>query len=470
MSKTENKENIKLSSSEEEKKKVSFSPIPRFILYVVLLSVEMALNCGSGILSSSSKQIKLELKLNDKQFGMFGTAFGIGRGTGSFLFTIIINKFNLKWLYIFYIFFKGLFMILFNFSNNGIVLITLRGLIGVLHMGPTIYLPIWIDQYAFKKYKTTQLTMFQVIKPFGKVMGYTFNVLLGEKNWKYGFVITGGYLWSVSLLIFCYPQNYFNGNLKANKEEEDDNRNTIYEYLPKVKKEEEKSYFEEMYECLTSPIFQVANWTRGIIDGFLTAVHYWCADYMRNALGVNDPKLIFLSYTTACITGPVIGGFVGQIVNYLYGSYENPGAPYVCIGLQILVTIFGISATFMSNLYTFVGCLTLFLCFVSAVLSLCIGFLIVSVRPGLKSISNAISNITMMFLLSGTSPMIYGAVNDYFKPKGLNRMAMRFIMSANIVGILLLLIFGRMRKNQLRELKKENNENLIKGGKELEEK
>ena len=337
-------------------------------------------------------------------------------------------------------------------------------------MGPTIYLPIWIDQYAFKKYKTTQLTMFQVIKPFGKVMGYTFNVILGEKNWKYGFVISGGYLWAVSLLVFCYPHNYFNANLKANKNEEDENRNTIYEYLPKVKKDEEKSYFQEMYECLTSPIFQVANWTRGIIDGFLTAVHYWCADYIRNALGVNDAKLIFLSYTTACITGPVIGGFVGQLVNHFYGSYENPGAPYVCIGLQILVTIFGISATFMSNLYTFVGCLTLFLCFVSSVLSLCIGFLIVSVRPGLKSISNAISNITMMFLLSGTSPMIYGAVNDYFKPKGLNRMAMRFIMSANIVGILLLLIFGKMRKNQLAQMEKENVEKLIKEGKELEEK
>lgn len=470
MSTEENKEDLKISSSEEEKTKVSFSPIPRFILYIVLLSVEMALNCGSGILSSSSKQIKLELNLNDKQFGMFGTAFGIGRGTGSFLFTIIINKFNLKWLYIFYIFFKGLFMILFNFSNNGTILIALRGLIGVLHMGPTIYLPIWIDQYAFKKYKTTQLTMFQVIKPFGKVMGYTFNVLLGEKNWKYGFVISGGYLWAVSLLIFCYPHNYFNANLKANKNEEDENRNTIYEYLPKVKKDEEKSYFQEMYECLTSPIFQVANWTRGIIDGFLTAVHYWCADYIRNALGVNDAKLIFLSYTTACIAGPVIGGFVGQIVNHLYGSYENPGAPYVCIGLQVLVTIFGISATFMSNLYTFVGCLTLFLCFVSSVLSLCIGFLIVSVRPGLKSISNAISNITMMFLLSGTSPMIYGAINDYFKPKGLNRMAMRFIMSANIIGILLLLIFGKMRKNQLAQMEKENIEKLIKEGKELEEK
>jgi hypothetical protein len=49
-------------------------------------------------------------------------------------------------------------------------------------------------------------------------------------------------------------------------------------------------------------------------------------------------------------------------------------------------------------------------------------------------------------------------------------MAMRCIMSANIVGILLLLIFGRMRRNQLKEIKKESNEKLIKEGKELEEK
>jgi hypothetical protein len=49
-------------------------------------------------------------------------------------------------------------------------------------------------------------------------------------------------------------------------------------------------------------------------------------------------------------------------------------------------------------------------------------------------------------------------------------MAMRFIMSANIVGILLLLIFGKMRKNQLAQMKKENVEKLIKEGKELEEK
>ena len=43
-----------------------------------------------------------------------------------------------------------------------------------------------------------------------------------------------------------------------------------------------------------------------------------------------------------------------------------------------------------------------------------------SVRLSLKSIYNAIYNISMMFLLSGTSAIIYGAVNDYFKPKGLN--------------------------------------------------
>ena len=42
-------------STEEKKERVTFSPIPRFILYCVLLSIEMSMNNGAGVLSSSSK-------------------------------------------------------------------------------------------------------------------------------------------------------------------------------------------------------------------------------------------------------------------------------------------------------------------------------------------------------------------------------------------------------------------------------
>ena len=69
----------------------------------------------------------------------------------------------------------------------------------------------------------------------------------------------------------------------------------------------------------------------------------------------------------------------------------------------------------------------------------------------------------------GTTPMIYGAINDYFKPKGMMRMGMRFTMGANLLGCILLLIFGSMRGRQIAEQEKEKNENLIKEGEELKE-
>ena len=69
-----------ISTEEKNKERVTFSPFPRFVLYCVLLSIEMSMNNGAGVLSSSSKEIKKQLNLNDKQFGLFGTSQGIGRG------------------------------------------------------------------------------------------------------------------------------------------------------------------------------------------------------------------------------------------------------------------------------------------------------------------------------------------------------------------------------------------------------
>ena len=50
------------------------------------------------------------------------------------------------------------------------------------------------------------------------------------------------------------------------------------------------------------------------------------------------------------------------------------------------------------------------------------------------------------------------------------RMGMRFTMGANLLGCILLLIFGSMRGRQIAEQEKEKNENLIKEGEELKDK
>ena len=215
----------------EEKKNITFSPFLRFSLFCILLSVEMITNGPSGILSSSSKTIKSQLNLNDKEFGMFGSALGIGKGASSLLYTLIVNKFNLKWIYLIDTFLKGCVLISNLFTNNAYFLIMLRGFDGLTHMPLSIYVPIWIDQYAFKKHKSTQLTMYQVVKPFGKVVGYIIIYILGEKKWKLGFSIVGFYLWIIALIILFYPEIYFNKNLRANKTETDEERNTIFNFI-----------------------------------------------------------------------------------------------------------------------------------------------------------------------------------------------------------------------------------------------
>lgn len=459
-----------ISTEEKNKERVTFSPFPRFVLYCVLLSIEMSMNNGAGVLSSSSKEIKKQLNLNDKQFGLFGTSQGIGRGIGSLMFTIIVNKFNLKYTICLFVFLKGAFMIAYLFSNSGMVLITLRGFIGWSHMPPSIYIPVWIDQYAFKRYKTTQITMFQVLVPVGKVIGYSFNILYGEHNWKWGFATAGGYMWFTVFIMLFFPHTYFNNSLRPHKTDEDEERHTYFDYTDNKKKDgESESVASQIWECISSPIYEVSNWTRCAIAGFLTAVHYWCADYMRTALGINDPRIIFISYTIACIAGPVGGALIGGLVNNLFGSYEGAKAPYVCFVLQTLATITGVGATFMPNLYTFIAMLMLFLCFNSSALPMCHGFVMVTVRPQIKGIAYAIANLVNMLLVSGTTPMIYGAINDYFKPKGMMRMGMRFTMGANLLGCILLLIFGSMRSRQIAEQEKEKNENLIKEGEELKD-
>ena len=154
----------------------------RLILFVIITSVELAISASSGILSLSSKAIKTKFKMNDKQFGMFGTLNGIGRSLGSFIYILFSNKMNPKWMFVFFAMLKSLMCISFKFFNNGTILIILRGIIGITHMPVSIYIPVWIDKYGLKNYKTVQLTFRQVVIPVGKVAGYGLSVLYGEEN------------------------------------------------------------------------------------------------------------------------------------------------------------------------------------------------------------------------------------------------------------------------------------------------
>ena len=69
-----------------------------WILMLVISLIHGLMCISQGILSSCVTDIKQELFLSDKNYGMFGTISGLGSLIGSLIFTLIIEHVSHKYL------------------------------------------------------------------------------------------------------------------------------------------------------------------------------------------------------------------------------------------------------------------------------------------------------------------------------------------------------------------------------------
>ena len=97
------------------------------------------------------------------------------------------QKMSRKWSTTLGVGFHALFLFCFQITNNANILIFVRGLHGFTQMPPSIYVPVWISQFAIRKYRTVQITSVQLFQTTGKCIGYFLNMLFGLENWKIGF-------------------------------------------------------------------------------------------------------------------------------------------------------------------------------------------------------------------------------------------------------------------------------------------
>ncbi len=135
--------------------------------------------------------------------------------------------------------------------------------------------------------------------------------------------------------------------------------------------------------------------------------------------------------------GPIGGALLSGFINHKFGNYEGINAPKIANILQIIATILGVGATFVNDVYSYMIFFTLFLCFNSVSLSMCHGFVMVTIRPQVKAIAYSIANIFNFFFFSALTPFIYSYINDYFTPKGKKKMGMRLTMGSNLIGVFL---------------------------------
>ncbi len=460
---------------EKDKRRIKLSRYHRIFLFFIMVGIESTMNISSGIFSSATKEIKKQLNLNDTKFGSFGTANSIGRVISSLLFGILNQKVSRKWTVIIFVFFHALFLFGFKLTTNGNILIFMRGLLGLTQTTPSVYVPVWINQYGLRNYKTIQITSVQLFQTIGKLNGQLINLILGLENWKNGFIFEGIILLVLGFFCLIYSEDYFSRNLyAANNDINNDKERyscTIYEENnsnnSKNKKEKNKTnFFNDLFILLSDKLYVLCLINRCILHGLNTCLHFWLADFMRNVIHEQNQLKITICYSIICFAGPLCGILANIILKPIIGQYDSKKASWPLVILQLIASIFAVSIGFMKSTLTVSFATILFLMFNSSALPLLQGILISCVDKELGATGFAIANILTQVLTSGTTPLLYGIINDKYKEK-YPSLAMITIMGLQFIAVPFLILLAILRNKKFDELEKRKKEEQ---GEELIEK
>ena len=266
-------------------RQIRLSRCYRLFLFFVMINIESIMNVSSGILSSATKEIKSQLKLSDTQFGSFGTANSIGRIISSILFGMYNQKISRKWSTTIYVIFHAIFLFCFKSTEYAYILIFIRGLLGFTQMAPSVYVPVWINQFGLSEYKTIKITSIQLFQTTGKLLGHLINLLLGLENWRTGFAIEGIYLFFLSFCCLISSEDYFSRSLFSKKifEEHDEK--------DQDNKKKKNNYFSDLVILLSDPLYILCLVSRCILHGINTCLHYWFSDFMRTVIKEKQYKV-----------------------------------------------------------------------------------------------------------------------------------------------------------------------------------
>ena len=448
-------------TNSKEPRKVRLSRHYRLFMFFIMISIEGVMNIANGLLSSATKEVKKSLKMNDAKFGSFGTANSFGRILSSTLFGMLNQKISRKWTTTLGIGFHTIFLLCFHITDNANILIFVRGLHGFTQMPPSIYVPVWIAQYSLRSFRTVQLTAVQLSQTIGKCIGYLLNMYFGLEHWKKGFLVEASYLLFCTISCLVTSEDYFSMTLYRPKLSDEEEKNlriscTIYEEQQEVKKEK-GNFFADLKVLSCHSLYILSVICRCILHGLNTCLHFWLADFMRNVIHEQNQLKITIYYTIICFAGPVGGMINNAVLKPIIGSYESRRASWPLVLLQLTASIFGISIGFMKTTLLVTIATILFLIFNSSALPIVQGILISCVDKKMSATGFAIANILTQVLTSGTTPLLYGMINDRYKDRYPN-MAMVCIMSLEFLAVPFLCVLAYLRNKKFDEEEKNKEE------------
>ena len=450
----------KLVTSEEGKRHIRLSRWTRIIIFVCFFIIHL-LNCSDGgVVSARSNQIKEELNINDKSFGIYGSIVQIGRIIGTLSVMILLNLFDRKYLIFFALILKCATFLIYFVTANYYIIMGFRFLQGFSHVFTYVYFPTWVDQFGLQNYKTIMTSFIQTASPFGSVFGFNVTTFLGD--YKYGFALLAFTILPLDIILLFMPDKFFSPKIffyKVHKEEHD-GRESVFSLFEideeKMKqKQEEKAKKPEgpsIWLQLLRPVFATIVLARTVLMFSFMGTHYWIGDYFQNALG-QDGKLAKASiYSVVSLVGPFTGSMVGAAVCEKVGGYTKRASSLLCCGFSVLTGICAVLIPMTNDMMVFTVELFLFFFFANCMMPILIGISFNCVDKKLKGASYGVNSLMCTFLGNLPAPSVYGFINDIYKETN-PKMAMACNLNYIWVNTILIALNFHFRKGEKTEIK-----------------
>ena len=450
----------KLVTSEEGKPHIRLSRWTRIIIFVCFFIIHL-LNCSDGgVVSARSNQIKEELNINDKSFGIYGSIVQIGRIIGTLSVMILLNLFDRKYLIFFALLLKCATFVIYFFTANYYIIMGFRFLQGFSHVFTYVYFPTWVDQFGLQNYKTIMTSFIQTASPFGSVFGFNVTTFLGD--YKYGFALLACTILPLDIILLFMPNKFFSPKIffyKVHKEEHD-GRESVFSLFEideeKMKqKQEEKAKKPEgpsIWLQLLRPVFATIVLARTVLMFSFMGTHYWIGDYFQNALG-QDGKLAKASiYSVVSLVGPFTGSMVGAAVCEKVGGYTKRASSLLCCGFSVLTGICAVLIPMTNDMMVFTVELFLFFFFANCMMPILIGISFNCVDKKLKGASYGVNSLMCTFLGNLPAPSVYGFINEMYKETN-PKMAMACNLNYIWVNTILIALNFHFRKGEKTEIK-----------------
>ena len=397
-----------------------------WILMSIISLIHGLICISPGILSSYVTEIKNEFKLTDDKYGNLGTVYGLGSLFGSLIFAIVIQKMNNKYLICGMIIINCLCNFIFFFTINFSILLFSRFISGFVTVFCFIYFPIWVENFAMKKWINFMQTTVQIANTIGNIIGYFIYLILGKNKWKDGFFIESFSVLFLVLIMLMIPDKYYNTNKEKKINNEVDNVSTN-ENIKNSESGKAKEY-NIVKDILFNFTFIMIVLYRANRIFIFQALNFWFSDYLQNSLFEKNPNIIFWSYSITMVFSSLIGNIFGGIIINKIGGIRSKLSFIAMSILQLLSVIFGIFSPITYSVLRFTILMSIYILLNSA--------------SGIISINATFAVVSEV--LTGPANGVYSFIVNLigFLPASYSYAVLKKLLKKESYIIIILMIYG----------------------------